>query len=379
MSVTNILKYLHAETDMAAKQVTFRTAKQVAELVTKNLSDKNRKEITDRIVRWKLTEDKIRMEFNPAKLKLLVSKLSPMEKRMVQTRLAKLNADYVEACSKGFQAYQRADLRNTKTTLSVPKSKSMAKDFLLREQTRLSLKSRRAACERMYDKQLAKRLYGKTRKPRKPTQHNNRKKFLNAVPLKQDQITVVNGHPIKATKTSFQKKKRCKLQNLQYEHAKVTSSTLTPKIASYKISTKGKFALLLKKHWLDKILLKGKIWEIRGSDTGKIGQTIFLANKASIYGETTLTRTFAVTTEKLKQNAHKHQIKDLDDVKYTSPHVWELRNTKRYEKPMPFKRVPGQMIWCRVKFQKNRFVQWGEPETEKKIVKQKSRRKSFIV
>eukprot|EP01083_Nonionella_stella_P022619 62555_1 len=106
-------------------------------------------------------------------------------------------------------------------------------------------------------------------------------------------------------------------------------------------------ALLLHMKWLNRILSHGKTWEIRGRDT-KIRGKIFLAFKNHIYGETHVVDSFPITMQELQDSTHRHHVEDLTIVKYKTPHVWMLQNTKRYPKRIQFTRKPGQVVWCKV-------------------------------
>lgn len=319
-----------------------------AKALTEKLNKTSTKIVTDRIIRWKLTGlDLIKLNSN--KERLLLQKLTLTETRIIKTKLTSWRASYGKTCKTAFNSYQRADLRPTATTVSIPKSTRVVPFALLkREQTRLSLPSQKAACMRMCGEELGKKIYGKSIKPK---QHH---------PIRHPVRTAV----VRANKIKLRKS--------------IISQSSVPVISTSKISTRGKFALLLKKPWI-KAMFKGKIWEIRKTGTGKVGQKIFLACKDFIYGETTIRCSRATTKAELKANISKHHVQNVDSIKYTKPHIWEVHDTKKYIKPLPCPRKTGQVIWCKVKYQNDKFVEWSDKKTKNKIVKQKSVGKVVIL
>ncbi len=105
--------------------------------------------------------------------------------------------------------------------------------------------------------------------------------------------------------------------------------------------------LLLKKKWLDAILENNKTWEIRGRNTNIRGK-IYLGRKDKIYGETFIVKSFNVDINELKRNSNLHRIENLSSIKYNTPFVWELENTKKYKNPIKFCRKKGQIVWCKL-------------------------------
>ncbi len=110
-------------------------------------------------------------------------------------------------------------------------------------------------------------------------------------------------------------------------------------------------ALVVKKEWLD-LILDGdksgkKDWEIRGSNTrvrGRIG--LIESGSGLVVGEAELTDSFKVGLYTLEENKKRHRIEVIEAEKmYDDPHVWVLRNSKRYEKPIPYKHPQGAVIW----------------------------------
>ena len=139
-------------------------------------------------------------------------------------------------------------------------------------------------------------------------------------------------------------------------YAPVTPSrapTVTAAAANRLPILRGNLALLMQQHWLDRLLHYGKTWEIRGRDT-KVRGKIYLARKELIYGETRVVDSFAVTMAELMAPAARmrHHITDLRIVTYKTPHVWKFAETRIYAHPVTFTRKPGQVVWCRVNFER---------------------------
>ena len=109
----------------------------------------------------------------------------------------------------------------------------------------------------------------------------------------------------------------------------------------------GRLALLLHERWLKRILNYGKSWEIRGKDTHVRGK-IYLAFKNHIYGHTHIIDSFPITKAELQSSIHRHHVDDLSIVEYKTPYIWMLKDSEKYQKPIKFKRKPGQVVWCKV-------------------------------
>ncbi len=109
-------------------------------------------------------------------------------------------------------------------------------------------------------------------------------------------------------------------------------------------------ALIIKKHWLDLILSGEKTWEIRGSNTNvreKIG--LIESGSGMVVGECELIDSIKLDNDLFEKNKDKHCIdSSLHDISYKTPHVWILKNAKRYDKPIPYKHPQGAVIWVKL-------------------------------
>jgi hypothetical protein len=107
-------------------------------------------------------------------------------------------------------------------------------------------------------------------------------------------------------------------------------------------------ALIIKKHWLDKIFDEGKIWEMRTTKTkvrGKIG--LIESDSGLIVGECELIDSLDLPISKDEALRHFHKVEDLDLLDKWK-YVWVLKDAKRYEKPIPYKHPRGAVIWVKL-------------------------------
>ena len=109
-------------------------------------------------------------------------------------------------------------------------------------------------------------------------------------------------------------------------------------------------ALIVKKHWLDKILANEKPWEVRGSNTN-IRETIGLIESGSglVVGECELVDSIKLDWDVFEKNIDKHCVSSRENVPYDTPYAWVNKNAKRYDKPIPYKHPQGAVIWVKLK------------------------------
>ena len=109
-------------------------------------------------------------------------------------------------------------------------------------------------------------------------------------------------------------------------------------------------ALIVKKKWLDKILSGEKRWEIRGSNTnirGVIG--LIESGSGVIMGECELYDSDYVWDLWSRLSVEQHMVINKSDINYKNPHVWKLKNAKRYNKPTPYTHPQGAVVWVKIK------------------------------
>ena len=108
-------------------------------------------------------------------------------------------------------------------------------------------------------------------------------------------------------------------------------------------------ALIIKKEWLDKIFNNGKTIEMRSRNTsvrGKIG--LIESGSGLVMGEADLLTSYGPIHElDFRLLIPLHQIEDVK-IHKKWPYVWELRNIKKYENPIPYKHPKGAVIWVRL-------------------------------
>lgn len=108
--------------------------------------------------------------------------------------------------------------------------------------------------------------------------------------------------------------------------------------------------LIIKKKWLDLILSGKKVWEIRSKNTrirGKIG--LIESNSSNIIGECEITDSKEISFDTYQNSTSKHCINDTTSKPYNRIYAWEIRNAKRFEKPIPYIHPLGAVIWVDLK------------------------------
>lgn len=109
--------------------------------------------------------------------------------------------------------------------------------------------------------------------------------------------------------------------------------------------------LIIKKKWLDLIFDENKVWEVRGCDTKKRGKIALIESGSGlIHGTTYLIHT-ATWCEAHRNDCYKYHKLDNEGLsfieRYKEPHIWELRNSKRFKNPVPYKHPQGAVIWVK--------------------------------
>ena len=109
-------------------------------------------------------------------------------------------------------------------------------------------------------------------------------------------------------------------------------------------------ALIIRKPWIDLILIGEKLWEMRSKPTnirGRIG--LIEQGTGLIVGECILDCVGeSVDNFDVGYGHHMHKVDDfslLEKWKYP----WVLSGAKRYEDPIPYKHPKGAVTWVRIK------------------------------
>lgn len=106
--------------------------------------------------------------------------------------------------------------------------------------------------------------------------------------------------------------------------------------------------LIIKKKWLDLIFSGEKNWEIRGSNTNIRGKILLIeSGSKTIVGECILENSIILNKEMINCSYKNHKIKNVESIEYLKPHAWILRNSKKYNKPIPYAHPKGAVIWVK--------------------------------
>lgn len=110
--------------------------------------------------------------------------------------------------------------------------------------------------------------------------------------------------------------------------------------------------LIIKKKWLNMILSRKKILEIRGSKTSKIGSDIYLLESGSslIKGKCRIKGVIPITKEFWESNIDKHCVsityEELLKI-YKKPYAWELTDVKEFSEQHHYNHPKGAVIWVK--------------------------------
>ena len=110
----------------------------------------------------------------------------------------------------------------------------------------------------------------------------------------------------------------------------------------------AKFALVVKKHWLDKILAGEKDWEIRGCSTTRRGWVHFAESKGGgiLVGRARLTGCIRISNRDMfESRICRHHIAKFADVPYKTIFAWVLEDAERFAEPFVYKHKRGAVIW----------------------------------
>jgi len=111
----------------------------------------------------------------------------------------------------------------------------------------------------------------------------------------------------------------------------------------------ARYALVIKKKWLDLILLRKKQWEIRGENTTKRGWIHLAQSKAGgkLLGRARLQDCLRVPRTSFMKHKKLHCISNLSEVSYKSIFAWVLTHAERFTPPLSYDHSQGAVIWVR--------------------------------
>ena len=109
----------------------------------------------------------------------------------------------------------------------------------------------------------------------------------------------------------------------------------------------AKYALVVKKQWLDLIIAGDKDWEIRGSSTARRGWIHFAESKAGgkLVGRARLVDCFSVARSSFETYVRRHRVPSLSMVPYKRIFAWVLQDAERFTRPFAYKHRQGAVIW----------------------------------
>ena len=116
----------------------------------------------------------------------------------------------------------------------------------------------------------------------------------------------------------------------------------------------AKFALVVKKRWLDLIVAGDKDWEIRGSSTARRGWIHFAESQAGgkLIGRARLVDCLSVPRSSFMKHVSRHCVTSLSDCaevqKYKSIFAWVLEDAGRFKSPFVYKHKQSTVIWIKV-------------------------------
>ncbi len=111
----------------------------------------------------------------------------------------------------------------------------------------------------------------------------------------------------------------------------------------------ARYALIIKKKWLDLILSGKKQWEIRGVSTTKSGWIHLAQSKAGgkILGRAFLQECLKVPRTSFMKHMELHRISKISEVSYKSIFAWVLTDAERFTPPLSYDHSQGAVIWVK--------------------------------
>ena len=112
------------------------------------------------------------------------------------------------------------------------------------------------------------------------------------------------------------------------------------------IKRSAKYALVVKKQWLDLILAKEKDWEIRGCATNRRGWIHFAESQAGgkLIGRARLVDCVALQRKSFQTHYAHHRVSDISMVPYKTIYAWVLEDAERFVAPFKYFHQVGAVI-----------------------------------
>ena len=111
----------------------------------------------------------------------------------------------------------------------------------------------------------------------------------------------------------------------------------------------AKYALVVKKQWLDLILAGKKNWEIRGCSTTRRGWIHFAESQAGgkLVGRARLVDCLSVSESMFMKHFSNHHVKSWSAMPYKHVYAWVLEQAERYDIPFEYDHQQGAVIWVK--------------------------------
>jgi ASCH domain len=111
-------------------------------------------------------------------------------------------------------------------------------------------------------------------------------------------------------------------------------------------------ALLIRHPWIDMILTRTKVWEIRGSRTSFRETIALIASRSgTVIGVCDLVDCVGpLTAEQFRKNAKKAGMhpRDAKLGSYRQTYAWVLEKPRMLKWPVPYRHPSGAVIWVRL-------------------------------
>jgi len=108
-------------------------------------------------------------------------------------------------------------------------------------------------------------------------------------------------------------------------------------------------ALVIKSPWIELILDGKKTWEVRSRATAVRERIALIRSKSGqIFGTAELVACHGpFSREQMMVERDKHQVppERMSEVDYEHFYAWELKNVRRFERPVAYKHPAGAVIW----------------------------------
>ena len=112
------------------------------------------------------------------------------------------------------------------------------------------------------------------------------------------------------------------------------------------------YGLIIKKKWLDLIVSGKKVIEIRGSDTKRQNETIYLLESGTgrVRAKCRISATYPISCSDWSEERERHCLDiSYSELKkrYKNPHAWMLEDVEPIEMKLYYKHPKGAVIWVK--------------------------------